>query len=85
MLTITCCLARWQRRAVNQTNICPVRTCLQAIMAEGAAMRPEALSPLDGALAVMKQYTAAGGGLTHLPCCGQLAGGQACPGAAKCG
>ena len=48
-------------------------------MAEGAAMRPEALSPLDGALAVMKQYTAEGGGLTELPCCGQLAGGQACP------
>jgi hypothetical protein len=54
-------------------------------MAEGAAMRPERLSPLDGALAVLKQYTAAGGGLTELPCCGQLAGGHACPGAAKCG
>jgi hypothetical protein len=53
-------------------------------MAEGAAMRPEALSPLDGALAVMKQYAAEGGGLRDLPCCGQLAGGRPCPDAAPC-
>lgn len=54
-------------------------TRFQALMAEGTAMRPEALSPLDGALAVLKQYAAEGGGLREVPCCGELAGGGRCP------
>jgi hypothetical protein len=53
-------------------------------MAEGAAMRPEALSPLDGALAVLKQFAAEGGGLREVPCCGELAGGRQCPDAGTC-
>ena len=56
---------------------------LQDLLAEGAAMRPEALSPLDGALAVLKQHAAEGGGLAYLPCCGKLAGAQACKDAEK--
>ena len=45
-------------------------------MAEGAAVRPEQLSPLDGALAVLKQHAARGGGLVDLPCCSVLVGEQ---------
>lgn len=50
-------------------------------MAEGAELPPEKLPPLDGALALLKQYAAPSGGLVDFTCCGKLAGGAACPGA----